>query len=85
MNTYFDTVVDGLADHGYAVVDGFLSIDEVNSILELDDFKNGLLQFKKAGVGKQQDKQINESIRGDYIQWIDRKKCAPPLTTDWRT
>ncbi len=81
MNNQFETVVDGLADQGYAVINNFLSEQEVASILELDDFKNALLKFKKAGIGKHQDKQINENIRGDYIQWIDRQKCAPPLTT----
>ena len=72
-------LVDGLADHGYAVVDNFLSEQEVNSILKLDDFKDALLLFNKAGIGKQQDKQINESIRGDYIQWIDKQKSEEPL------
>lgn len=79
MNNHFEILVDGLADHGYAVVDNFLSQQEVTSILNLDEFKNALLQFKKAGIGKQQDKQINESIRGDYIQWIDKQKSAAPL------
>lgn len=72
-----DTIADGLAENGYAVVDHFLSEDEVRRILQLDDFKNALLHFKKAGIGKSTDKQINESIRGDYIQWID-KETAPP-------
>lgn len=72
-------LVDGLADQGYAVVDNFLSEQEVNSILKLDDFKDALLQFNKAGIGKHQDKQINESIRGDYIQWIDKQKSEEPL------
>ncbi len=79
MNNHFEILVDGLADNGYAVVDNFLSEQEVTSILELDEFKNALLQFNKAGIGKQQDKQINESIRGDYIQWIDKQKSAAPL------
>jgi SM-20-related protein len=30
-----------------------------------------MLRFKKAGIGQAQEKQINEGIRGDYIQWID--------------
>ena len=79
MNNHFEMLVDGLADHGYAVVDNFLSEQEVNSILKLDDFKDALLLFNKAGIGKQQDKQINESIRGDYIQWIDKQKSEEPL------
>lgn len=69
--SYLNKLADGLADKGYAEVDNFLSKQEVQAILATDDFKNGLLQFKKAGIGKSQEKQINESIRGDYIQWID--------------
>ena len=69
----------GLAEQGYAVIDHFLLPDEVQTILQLDEFQNGLLQFKKAGIGQQQEKQINESIRGDYIQWIDRNTAPPPL------
>ena len=67
----FDAIADGLAADGIAVIDEFLNLEEVKSIGEEDEFKNGLLRFKKAAIGKAQDRQINESIRGDYIQWID--------------
>lgn len=72
-------LADGIAENGYAVVDNFLNPEEVQSIQELDGFKNGLLQFKKAGIGKSQEKQINEAIRGDYIQWIKPESAEPPL------
>jgi SM-20-related protein len=74
-------VADGLAENGYAIADNFLSPTEVQSILQVDEFRNGLLQFKKAGIGKLQDKQINEAIRGDYIQWIDKTPAQAPLIT----
>jgi SM-20-related protein len=76
MDSVFNAIADGLAEEGYAVVDQFLSQPEVDAILDLDTFKNGLAQFKKAGIGKNQQLQINESIRGDYIQWLD-KNTAP--------
>ncbi len=72
-------VADGIAETGYAVIDDFLSPEQVNSILQLDEFKTGLLQFKKAGIGQKQEKQINEAIRGDYIEWIDRTTAPQPL------
>ncbi len=72
-------VADGLADQGYAIIDGFLSPEEVQSILQLDGFQNGNSQFKKAGIGKHGDKQINESIRGDYILWVDRTSEGPAI------
>jgi SM-20-related protein len=74
-----DRVADGIAETGYAIVDDFLSADEVDSILQLDEFKTGMLQFKKASIGRKQEKQINEGIRGDYIEWIDRSAAPQPL------
>lgn len=79
MNDQFEVLTDGLVSRGYAVIDNFLSAREVYSILELDDFKRALLHFKKAGIGKRQERQINESIRGDYIHWIDKQNRAEPL------
>jgi SM-20-related protein len=71
LHSKFDVIADGLTADGIAVVDEFLSLAEVNSITEEDEFKHGLLRFKKAGIGQAGDKQIIESVRGDYIQWID--------------
>jgi SM-20-related protein len=79
MITVFDSIADDLAEHGYAVADQFLSQQEVSAILSLDEFKNGLAEFKKAGIGKQQDLQINEAIRGDYIKWLDKNSSPAPV------
>src|SRR6186713_31967 len=79
MNSVFNGIADGLAEEGYAVVDQFLSQQEVDAILDLDTFKNGLAQFKKAGIGKNQSLQVNESIRGDYIHWIDKSSASTPI------
>jgi SM-20-related protein len=74
----FDSIADDLAEHGYAVADQFLSQSEVDAILKLDHFRNGIEHFKKAGIGKNQGLQINESIRGDYIHWIDKTTAPQP-------
>ncbi|MBL7865189.1 MAG: 2OG-Fe(II) oxygenase [Cyclobacteriaceae bacterium] len=72
----FEQIADGLADRGYSVVDGFLTSTEVDQILQSDEFEKNKLHFRKAAVGKT-DKQINEGIRGDYIQWIDPATASP--------
>lgn len=77
--TDFEPVADGLANHGYAVIDHFLNEKEVESILMLDTFRLGLSEFKKAGIGQSASKQINESIRGDFIQWIDANTAPQAL------
>ena len=67
----FEQIADGLTEEGYAVVENFLSIGEVANILQSDEFRNGKLHFKKAGIGRLKERQINEAIRGDLIYWMD--------------
>ncbi len=74
-----EQLADGLAEKGYAIIDSFLDTPEVEAILNTDEFKSSKLQFKKAGIGKQQERQIHETIRGDYIQWIDPDAAPPPV------
>jgi SM-20-related protein len=76
MNPVFDAIADGLAEEGYAIADNFLNADEVRAILQSGDFHDSIQRFKKAGVGKSQNSQINEAIRGDYIQWLDRNTAS---------
>ncbi|MGC4021966.1 MAG: 2OG-Fe(II) oxygenase [Cyclobacteriaceae bacterium] len=75
----FERIADLLANEGIAVIDDFLNEKEVKSICEEDEFKNGLLHFKKASIGKAQEKQINESIRGDFIRWIDNQTAPKSI------
>jgi len=79
MDKIFDAVADGLAENGFAVVDNFLTSEEVDQILQVDEFKDSANQFKKAGIGKKQDLQINEGIRGDYIHWLDKNNASSAI------
>ena len=78
MTPAFDSIVDDLADKGFAIVDQFLSQKEVDDILTLPLF-NEPAAFKKAGIGKNQEQHINEAIRGDHIQWIDKLTAPAPI------
>ncbi len=71
MNPVFDALADGLAEHGFAVEDQFLSQSEIDEILKAGGF-HASSDFKKAGIGNRQALQIQESIRGDYIKWLDK-------------
>ncbi|MCU0383837.1 MAG: 2OG-Fe(II) oxygenase [Cyclobacteriaceae bacterium] len=77
MEQVFDAIADGLADKQYAIVDDFLKEEEVDAILKEDHFQHYQLHFKKAGIGKQANAQINEAIRGDLISWIDPLTALP--------
>jgi SM-20-related protein len=75
----FNAIADDLAEQGFTVVDNFLEDKETEQLVQLDEFQNGLLHMRKAGIGQQSDFRINESIRGDYIRWIDTASAVPPL------
>ncbi len=79
MNPTFDQITDGIAEQGYAVADQFLSAEEVNAILSINEFQDWFAHFKKAGIGKDQGHQINKAIRGDYIKWIDNSSSPAPI------
>lgn len=79
MEQEFEPIADGLAERGFAIVEGFLTPAEVTDIVLLDAFTNHAASFRKAGIGKDQQKHINEAVRGDYIQWIDKKTASPEL------
>jgi SM-20-related protein len=81
MHTFFESIADELANIGYAVADQFLSQKEVNDIIGLDIFSQRASNFKKAGIGKSKSVQINEAIRGDFIQWIDKSTSPVAIKT----
>lgn len=73
LQSQFEFIADGLAEKGYAVVDGFLAQHEVEAVRQQEIFSTDAL--KKSGVGNT-SKQINEGIRGDYIKWIDKELAS---------
>ncbi len=79
MNSTFEAIADGIAEHGFAVTDQFLSPAEVSAILALPEFQEWLDHFKKAAIGKKQTLHINEAVRGDYIHWVDNNEAPHQL------
>jgi len=74
----FPFIADGLAENGWAVVDEFLSGEEVSAIAAHPSFAvaDG---FHRAGTGRQGGHQVNEAVRGDRIRWIDPAAAPAPL------
>ncbi len=65
----FDELSEHLRNNGYAVVDGFVPLNDVFDILS--DLRNEEEDFHKAGVGQAADYQVIHTLRGDYIKWLD--------------
>lgn len=73
----FDALADSLAEKGYALLDSFLSPEECTEIRAIIDRHEEEGRLKKAGIGTGQDFQIDRSIRGDLIRWIEPEQVAP--------
>lgn len=77
-------LADGLAEQGFAVIDNFLLPDEVNAILQLDEFQNGLLQFKKAGIGHQQENRLTKVFGAIIFNGLIALQQSPLYRFIWR-
>jgi SM-20-related protein len=64
-------IIDGLAEEGYAVIDNFVNEEEIQALLARRNELEEQDAFKKAGIGNQNQFQLNKKIRGDYIRWIE--------------
>ena len=64
--------IDHLSDSGFFIWDDFVSQESVKELVSIADEDRELGVFKKAGIGKQAFFQLDKSIRGDLIQWLDK-------------
>lgn len=66
--------MDQLARNDYVIVDNFISDEIFTLIMDFFHQKEQNDQLKKAGIGSSGEFQVNASIRGDFIFWIDRER-----------
>ena len=65
-----DAFVDALALKNYAVIDNFLTPEEVRFYKSQIDNLYKEEQFKKAGIGAKNTQTVIKEIRSDYIFWL---------------
>jgi SM-20-related protein len=74
-----EKIIDDLVENGFTIIDDLLLTEQSHSI------KNRLLElkaedeFKKSGIGKAVLHQVDESIRGDFIRWIETDDLHPSI------
>ncbi len=73
----YERVALGLTHAGYAIIDSFLSLEESRQLRAFSaaHFSGGA--FRKAGVGRRDNYQLDGLVRGDFIRWIDRAALDP--------
>jgi len=66
--------MDRLAEQDFVIVDDFISDELFRSILEFFHAAEGSDKLKRAGIGTGGELQVKDSVRGDFIYWLDREK-----------
>ncbi len=74
-----ERAIDHLAEKGFFIWDDFISPETVKDLRNLAEANRDEGNFKKAGIGKQVLFQVDKSIRGDYIQWLDKQSSEPVI------
>ncbi len=74
----FFSAFDRLGERGYAIIDGFLSPDQIEQLLQRFDVLAAAGAFDKAGIGKLQHHNVDRAIRGDYIHWVEPTLHSQP-------
>jgi len=66
--------MEELALNDYVIADDFISGEMFRSIMHFFHEKEQGNLLKRAGIGSSGEFQLNESIRGDFIHWLDRER-----------
>jgi SM-20-related protein len=64
--------IDVIAKDDYVVIDDFLSIDLLGKIHLFFEQRVEINYLRKASIGRGMNEQEINSVRGDYIYWLDR-------------
>ena len=74
INAQYEAIIDDLISKKYSIVDNFFSPTEVANLRDrlLLCYEEDL--FKKSAIGNFTNEEINKTIRGDFILWINESK-----------
>ncbi len=67
-----EAVVDALVDPGWVVLSDFIPQETVRELQAQAQAQWSAGEFHAAGIGRGQELNVNESIRSDQIQWLER-------------
>lgn len=76
-NESYERIIDDLITKKYSIVDDFFTPEEVTTLRESLLIKYEEDSFKKSAIGNYTNQEIDKTIRGDFILWIDEKKEEP--------
>lgn len=67
-----EAIISGIEKDHYHIAHDFFSEEELKEIIDFLHSKEKEAVFRQAGIGQQQQHQIEISIRGDKIFWLEQ-------------
>lgn len=74
-NPLFESIINDLITQQYSIVNDFFSSEEVEVLRNSLVAKYEADKFKKSAIGNRVNEEIDKTIRGDFIFWIDEKNA----------
>ena len=75
-NPLYEVIIDDLLQRQYSIVDDFFNPEEVHIIRDSLKQVYEADRFKKAAIGNKLNEEIDKTIRGDYILWINELNAS---------
>lgn len=66
-----ENIVDGLVDTGWVVLPGFMPLEWVCRLRGKAEIQWEAGEFHAAGIGRGDDQNVDDMIRGDQIRWLE--------------
>ncbi|HEX7185546.1 MAG TPA: 2OG-Fe(II) oxygenase [Thermoanaerobaculia bacterium] len=79
----FPHLVEGLADQGWAVAEGFLAPEAVAALAAEVRQLRDAGAFRQAGVGRGAEHGVRSEVRGDQILWLSEETLTPAQVPYW--
>lgn len=76
-NPTYEQVISDLLACNYAIVDDFFSSEEIEELRQSLKEVYEADRFKKAAIGNKFNEEIDKTIRGDFIKWINEAEGRP--------
>lgn len=73
--TVYDQIADALAQDGYIILPDFLPT-KITELLYQHVTHMPTQQFKSAGIGRNDDRQVRQQIRNDKTSWLSKDSLA---------
>lgn len=73
-NPLFESIIEDLINQQFSIVDNFFSEDEVQLLRHSLLAKYEADRFKKSAIGSRTNEEVDKTIRGDFIFWIDEAR-----------